>query len=44
MTYTVLLDGKWYKVGYAVTPPEEFAKYLQTAQSMIDSFQIISKQ
>jgi hypothetical protein len=39
MTFTVFLGGKWYKVGYAVTPPEDFSKYLQTAQSMIDSFQ-----
>jgi hypothetical protein len=44
MTYTVFLDGKCYKVGYAVTPPEDFSKYLPTAQSMIDSFQMLSKQ
>jgi len=44
MLYNLILDGKWYKVAYAVTPPEDFPRYLQTAQSMIDSFQIISKQ
>ena len=44
MLYNVIVDGKWYKVAYAVTPPEDFSKHLQTAQSMIDSFQIISKQ
>jgi hypothetical protein len=43
MLYNLILDGKWYKVAYAVTPPEDFHKYLQTAQSMIDSFQIINK-
>jgi len=44
MVYNVLLNGKWYKVTYFVSPPEGFPKYLQTAQSMIDSFQIISRQ
>ena len=44
MVYNVVLNGKWYKVTYFVSPPEDFPKYLQTAQSMIDSFQIISKQ
>jgi hypothetical protein len=44
MVYNILLDGNWYKVAYAVIPPEDFPKYLQTAQSMIDSFQIINKQ
>jgi hypothetical protein len=24
MTYTVFVGGKWYKVGYAVIPPEDF--------------------
>jgi hypothetical protein len=43
MIYNVILDGKFYKVAYMVTPPESFPIYLQTAQSMIDSFQIISK-
>jgi hypothetical protein len=43
MLYNVILNGKWYKVVYVVTPPEDFSKYLQTAQSMIDSFQIINK-
>jgi hypothetical protein len=44
MIYSVILNGKFYKVAYMVTSPERFPKYLQTAQSMIDSFQIISKQ
>lgn len=43
MTYNVLLNGKWYKVTYLVSQPEDFPIYLQTAQSMIDSFQIISR-
>lgn len=41
MTYNVLLNGK---VTYLVSQPEDFPIYLQTAQSMIDSFQIISRQ
>jgi hypothetical protein len=44
MIYSVILNGKFYKVAYMVTSPERFPKYLQTAKSMIDSFQIISKQ
>ena len=44
MIYSVVLGGKFYKVAYMVTPPERFLNYLQTAQSMIDSFQIINKQ
>jgi hypothetical protein len=44
MIYSVILDGKFYKVAYMVTPPERFSNFLQTAQSMIDSFQIINKQ
>jgi hypothetical protein len=43
MIYSIILDGKFYKVAYMVTSPERFPKYLQTAQSMIDSFQIINK-
>jgi hypothetical protein len=43
MIYNVILGGKFYKVAYMVTPPESFPSYLQTAQSMINSFQIISK-
>ena len=43
MIYSVILNGKFYKVAYMVTPPERFPKFLQTAQSMIDSFQIINK-
>lgn len=44
MVYNVILNGKWYKVSYIVTPPQDFPKQLQAAQSMIDSFQIISRQ
>jgi hypothetical protein len=44
MTYGLLLGTKSYSVLYGISPPEDFSKYLQTAQSMIDSFQIISKQ
>jgi hypothetical protein len=42
--YNVILGGKFYKVAYMVTPPDDFPRYLHTAQSMIDSFQITSKQ
>ena len=44
MTYGLLLGTKSYSVMYGISPPEDFPKYLQTAQLMIDSFQIISKQ
>ena len=44
MIYNVVLAGKFYKVAYMVTPPERFPIYLQTAQSMIDSFQIMNRQ
>lgn len=44
MTYGLLLGTKSYSVMYGILPPEDFPKYLQTAQLMIDSFQIISKQ
>jgi hypothetical protein len=44
MVYSIIVGGKFYKVAYIVVPPERFPNYLQTAQSMIDSFQIISKQ
>jgi hypothetical protein len=43
MVYDLILGGKFYKVAYMVTPPERFPVYLQTAQSMIGSFQIINK-
>jgi hypothetical protein len=43
MIYSVILGGKFYKVGYMVTAPERFSNYLRTAQSMIDSFQIMNK-
>jgi PsbP-like protein len=44
MIYNTLINGKWYKVTYFVFPSEDFPRYMQAAQSMIDSFQIISKQ
>ena len=44
MTYGLLLGTKSYSVMYGISPPEDFPKYSQTAQSMIDSFKIISKQ
>jgi hypothetical protein len=44
MVYGLLLDTKFYSVGYGVTPPEDFPRYLQTAQRMIDSFQIMNRQ
>jgi hypothetical protein len=44
MIYNVILGGKFYKVAYMVSPPESFPLYLQNAQSMIDSFQITSRQ
>jgi hypothetical protein len=44
MIYSAILDRKFYKVAYMVIPPERFPNYLQAAQSMINSFQIISRQ
>jgi hypothetical protein len=44
MTYGLLIGTKSYSVLYGISPPEDFPKYLQIAQSMIDSFQIISRQ
>jgi hypothetical protein len=44
MEYNALLNGKWYKVTYFVFPSEDFPREMQAAQSMIDSFQIRSKQ
>jgi hypothetical protein len=43
MIYNVVLGGKFYKVAYMVTPTERFPNYLQIAQLMINSFQIINK-
>jgi hypothetical protein len=43
MIYNIVLGGKIYKVAYMVTSSERFPIYLQTAQSMINSFQIINK-
>jgi len=43
MTFATALGGKMYFVIYIVLQ-ERFADYLQTAQTMIDSFQIINKQ
>lgn len=44
MTYGLLLGTKSYSVMYGISPPEDFPKYLQTAQLMNDSFKIISRQ
>jgi hypothetical protein len=44
MVYGTLINTKFYTVGYAVTPTEDFSRYLQAAQSMSNSFQIISNQ
>jgi len=44
MTYESFAGEKVYHVYYAVSPPEKFDAYLSTVQSMIDSFQMISKQ
>jgi hypothetical protein len=41
MMFVTVLGGKGYSVGYAALP-ENFPNLLQTAQTMIDSFQIIS--
>jgi photosystem II reaction center protein PsbP len=43
MGFVAILGGKEYMIMYAA-PPESFPNQLQTAQTMIDSFQIISKQ
>jgi hypothetical protein len=44
MIYSIILDGKFYKVAYMVSPSEHFPNYLQIAQSMINSFQIMNRQ
>jgi hypothetical protein len=43
MSLITVLGGKSYSVGY-LAPIEIFPNNLQTAQTMIDSFEIISKQ
>jgi len=43
MGYLTILGGKRYDIG-CTAPAESFTNLLQTAQAMIDSFQIISKQ
>jgi hypothetical protein len=43
MGYLTIVGRTMYKVVYSVTPPEDFFRYFQMAQSLIDSFQIISK-
>jgi PsbP-like protein len=43
MSFTTILEGKKYVVGYG-SPTERFDDHLQTAQKMINSFQIINKQ
>ena len=44
MEYNTLLNGKRNKVTYFVSPFEDFPRDMRAAQSMIDSFQIMSKQ
>jgi hypothetical protein len=44
VVYGTLVGTNYYTIGYVVTPPEIFPRYLHTAQLIIDSFQIISKQ
>jgi hypothetical protein len=44
MEYNTLLNGKRNKVTYFVSPSEDFPRDMRAAQSMIDSFQIMSKQ
>jgi hypothetical protein len=34
MVYNVMLNGKWYKVTYFVSPPEDFPRYLQAAHCL----------
>jgi hypothetical protein len=41
--FSTILGGKLYTIGYVVVA-ERFPDYLQIAQTMIDSFQIINKQ
>jgi len=43
MAFSTILGGKIYTIGYVVVT-ERFPDYLQIAQTMIDSFQIINKQ
>jgi DNA-binding GntR family transcriptional regulator len=39
-----LLDNKVYMIHYDATPSDKFPNYLQQAQAIIDSFQIIIRQ
>ena len=43
MELLIVVYNKLYMVGNSA-PPEKFPNYLQTAQTIIDSFQIISRQ
>jgi hypothetical protein len=43
MLFVTISGGKEYSVGYLALP-ETFPNLLQTVQTMVDSFQIISKQ
>jgi hypothetical protein len=43
-TFESFVGDKEYRVFYSARPPEKFDAYLSAAQSMIDSFQMISKQ
>lgn len=44
MSWAVIVGNKSYAVGYYATPAARFPDYIQTAQNIVDSFQIISKQ
>jgi hypothetical protein len=43
MAFVLPLGSKVYSVQYDASPPDKFPNYLQQAQNIIDSFQIISK-
>jgi hypothetical protein len=43
MELLTVVDNKLYMMGYSA-PSEKFPNYIQTAQTIIDSFQIISRQ
>jgi hypothetical protein len=44
MELFTVVGSRMYTVTYMATPPERFPNHLQTAQTVIDSFQIINKQ
>ena len=44
MELFTVVGSRMYTVTYMASPPERFPNYLQAAQTVIDSFQIINKQ